>query len=86
LLVGAKVAAKIQTNWLKIGAGILLSAPVGFIFISIYSFNARISATEKGIETIDKTIDEQKDKINQIHWYLIEKNNVVVPDKVKNNE
>lgn len=71
-----------RPKWLTIGAAILLSAPVAFVFASIYSFNSRIGVAEEKLNTHDSSITEQGKELKEIHWYLIKRNNVKVPDEV----
>lgn len=67
-------------KWITYGAAFLLSAPVGFLFLAIYSFNSRISVAEEKIIQVEEESTSQKKKIDDIHWYLIKRNGVEVPE------
>jgi hypothetical protein len=75
-------------NWRKWIAGLLLSPPVGFLALFFWNVNGKMAAQEEQLKAHDADISsigaklkEQDKKINDIHWYLIERNNVQVPSK-----
>jgi len=77
-------------NFLKIGAYILVTimgSPLivwaGNQLLKVASIEARVMVNEKNIDDSEIRVLENSRKINEIHWYLIKKNNVQVPLEVK---
>lgn len=58
--------------------GVLLTMATGMVANGIVTWR-KVGVNDQRINTLEKTSEKQDNKIDQIHWYLIERQGIKVP-------